>query len=104
MHRLTGWWWTEWFWECMPDIQGHGLLSFEDGSKFFKQFVLTPAKGEESPGFLVAGMILDKDYNLVTLSTPHSCSVDKSLRSSQLLKGIMISSWPYLQLKILCIL
>lgn len=104
VHRLTGWWWTEWFWECISDIQVQGLLLFWWWHQIIQQFVLTPAKGEESPGFLVAGMILDKDDNLVTPCTPHSCSVDKPLNSSQLLKGIMVSSWPYLQLKMLHIL
>lgn len=39
------------------------LLRGKFGIQLFKQFVLTSAEGEESPGFLVAGMTLDKDYN-----------------------------------------
>lgn len=45
-------------------------LYFEFGTQLFKQFALTSAEGEESPSFLVAGMILDQDYNCVTPSTP----------------------------------
>lgn len=76
---------------------------FEFGTQLFKQFVLAFAEGEESPGSWQARSWA-KISTVWLLPPPHSCSVNKPLRSSQLLKGWKSSSCPYKQQKMLLML